>query len=69
MSVVTELFKYLETEPAILDSESACEAQAPARLGEPASFIDEYRVFNFEALASVPGALDAFIAHQHDYDI
>ncbi len=51
------------------DSESAWESSVLSRMCEPARFLNEYRSFDFEAMSEIPDALDAFIDHQHNFDL
>jgi hypothetical protein len=60
---------YLNSELATVGSEAAYEAAVLARTYEPARFLNEYRSFDFDAMSEVPEALDAFVSHQHDFDL
>ncbi len=35
----------------------------------PARFQNENRTFEFEAMTEVPGALAAYVSHQHTFDL
>ncbi len=51
------------------DGEAKWEPRAVYRGGESARFVNEYRSFDFDAMAEIPDALDAFIDHQHSFDL
>ena len=61
--------EYLNSELATVGSEAAYESAVLARTYEPARFLNEYRSFDFDAMSEVPEALDAFVSHQHDFDL
>ncbi len=61
--------EYLNSELATVGSEAAYESTVLARTYESARFLNEYRSFDFDAMSEVPEALDAFVSHQHEFDL